>query len=361
MTASDAESNAKSKFGSAVRPSASLASASSTSGSSVSGSSVSGSSSSGASTTGSSSSGSVERRVAEVDAKILTDLGNLAVRARFIADSVVTGMHRSRNKGTSVEFAEHKEYSPGDNVRQLDWRAYARFDRDYIKQFEDESNLRALLVLDTSGSMGYPLDGSRSSKLSYSATCAGALAYVLARQGDAVGLATYAESLSMRAPVKARRGHLQEVLDYLDGLKAGGPSQLAQALHALTEGLPRKTMILVFSDLFDGGLDAVAAFGRLRARKNDVVLFHVLDPDEVDFPFEEQTAFVGMENDAELQVDAREIREAYLQEMARFCREAETACRACRVDYRKVRTDMAPGRVLSTFLAERAAMRSSVR
>ncbi|MBK8010912.1 MAG: DUF58 domain-containing protein [Deltaproteobacteria bacterium] len=308
-----------------------------------------------------SASGSNDRKPAEVDAKILTDLGNLAVRARFIADSVVTGMHRSRNKGTSVEFAEHKEYSPGDNVRQLDWRAFARFDRDYIKQFEDESNIRALFVMDTSGSMGYPADGQRVSKLSYSATCAAALAYVLARQGDAVGLATYADVLAMRAPVKARRGHLQEVLDHLEALKAGGPSQLASALHALTEGLPRKTMIIVFSDLLDGGLEAVNAFGRLRARKNDVILFHVLDPDEVDFPFEEQTAFVGMENDAELQVDAREIREAYLQEMERFCHDVEVACRAGRVDYRKVRTDMAPGRVLSEFLAERASMRSSVR
>ncbi len=300
-------------------------------------------------------------RPAEIDPRVLTEIGNLGFRARIVADSAVAGLHRSRNRGTSVEFAEHKEYAPGDNLRHLDWRAYARFDRDFVKQFEDESNLRALAVVDASGSMGYPPpdQADRLSKLSYSTTCAGALAYVLARQGDAVGVASYAEKLQIRVPARARRGHLQEILSVLEGLEAKGPTRLSEALDSLAEGLKRRTIVAIFSDLLDGGLDALASAARLRARRHDVIVFHVLDPDELDFPFEDSTRFESMEDDREVQIDARAIRDAYLAEMDRFRSRAEQACRSAQVEYRLVPTSAPPGQVIASVLAGRVRMRSA--
>lgn len=298
----------------------------------------------------------------ELPPEILSDIGNLTLRARTVADSALAGMHRSRHHGTSVEFAEHKEYSPGDNVRHLDWRAFARFDRDYIKRFEDESNLRALMVVDSSGSMGYPSDDrGRLTKLEYASTCAGALAYVLARQGDAVGLATFTDRLSMLVPSKARRGHLQEILSNLEALRPEGPSQLAVALDRLSEGLNRRSIVVIFSDLFDGGLDALPGMARLRARRHDVALFHTLDPDELDFPFEDSTEFLSMEDDQRVQIDARAIREAYMQELSRFLQKAEAGARSARVEYQRVRTDQPAGQLVARFLARRIHTRATAR
>lgn len=300
----------------------------------------------------------------ELDPRTLAEIGSLTFRARIVADSANAGIHRSRHHGTSVEFAEHKEYSPGDNLRMLDWRAFARFDRDYIKQFEDESNLRGLFLVDQSRSMAYPEAAKslgRLSKLEYATTCAGALAYVFARQGDAVGLATFADKLKIEVPSRARRGHLQEILATLEAMKPEGPTRLAQALDALSEGIPRRTVICVFTDLLDGGLASLAAIKRLRARRHDVVLFHVMDPDELDFPFEDSTLFVGMEDQTELNVDAPAIREAYLEEAKRFLAEAEQTCRTARVEYNLARTDKSPATLLAGFLSRRTSIRATVR
>ena len=300
-------------------------------------------------------------RPREIDPRTLTEIGNLGFRARIVADSAVAGIHRSRNRGTSVEFAEHKEYAPGDNLRHLDWRAFARFDRDYVKQFEDESNLRALAVVDASGSMGYPPadQADRLSKLEYATTCAGALAYVLARQGDAVGVASYTDKLQIRVPARARRGHLQEILGVLENLVPQGPTRLGDALDSLAEGLKRRTIVVIFSDLLDGGLEALASAARLRARRHDVLVFHTLDPDELTFPFEDATQFESMEDDREVQIDARAIREAYLAEVGRFQTQAEEACRSAQVDYELVPTDRPPGQVIAHVLATRSRMRSA--
>jgi uncharacterized protein (DUF58 family) len=309
-------------------------------------------------------------RKQELDPQVLSEIGNLALRARTVADSALAGMHRSRHHGTSVEFAEHKEYSPGDNVRHLDWRAFARFDRDYIKRFEDEANLRALLVVDSSGSMGYPAAKSprggsgaqaRLTKLEYATTCAGALAYVLARQGDAVGLATFTDRLDIKVPSKARRGHLQEILTNLEALTPEGKSGLAGTLERLSEGLTRRAIVVIFSDLLDGGLAALPGMARLRARKHDVVLFHTLDPDEFDFPFEDSTEFLSMEDERRVQIDARAIRDAYQKELARFLAEAETQARAARVEYTLARTDQPPGQLVARFLARRLNARTQAR
>ncbi len=304
-----------------------------------------------------------EARARELDARTLAELGSLTLRARVVAESALAGMHRSRHHGTSVEFAEHKEYSPGDNVRHLDWRAFARFDRDYVKRFEDESSLRALVVVDSSGSMGYPAtrEAERLTKLGYASAMAGAMAYVLARQGDAAGVATFREKLEIRVPSRARRGHLQEILATLEGLEPEGPTQLRAALDTLAEGLNRRTIVAIFSDLLDGGVESLEAIARLRARKHDVILFHVLDPDELEFPFEDSTLFVSMEDARQVQIDARAIREAYLEELRRFLEKAEQVCRSSRVEYVLARTDAPAGKLLAEVLHRRASQRAVAR
>jgi uncharacterized protein (DUF58 family) len=298
-----------------------------------------------------------------IDPRLLAETGNLSMKARILAESALTGMHRSRHHGSSVEFAEHKEYSPGDNVRHLDWRAYARLDRDYIKRFEDESNLRALMLVDTSGSMGYRGPGNEAglTKHQYAVNCAAALAYVLARQGDAVGLATFSEKLEMRVPPRARRGHLQEIFVNLERLAPSGSTRLADALDALAEGLSRRMIVVVFSDLLDAGEGAMEAITRVAARRHDVALFHLMDPDELDFPFEDSTLFTSMEDDREVPIDARAIREAYLEEVRRFTSRVEAQARSARVEYQLVRTDAPPNSVLARFLSLRGSARHSAR
>ncbi|MBI4818459.1 MAG: DUF58 domain-containing protein [Deltaproteobacteria bacterium] len=303
----------------------------------------------------------LEHKPAEVDPRVLAEIGNLAFRARLVADSVLHGMHRSRHHGTSVEFAEHKEYAPGDNVRHLDWRAFARHDRDYIKRYLDESHVRAWLVIDSSKSMGYQPAAARATKLEYAKLCGGALAYLLARQGDAIGLATFAERLEIEVPSRARRGHLMEMLTELEALVPNGSTKLTDALDALAQGMTRRTIVVLFSDLFDAGEGALDAIARLAAKKHDVVLFHLLDPDELELPFEDHTEFVSMEDDRSVAADPHSIRAAYREEIRRFLRDVELRARAAHVEHLVLRTDQSPGEALGRFLARRMALRTTAR
>lgn len=297
----------------------------------------------------------------KLDPKVLADISQLTLKARIIADSALAGLHRSKQHGSSVEFAEHKEYSPGDDLRHLDWRAYARFDRDFVKRFEDETAVRSLLVIDNSGTMGYPAPPTeRDSKLTYAKTLAATLAYVMARQGDAPGLATFSDKLKICIPSRARRGHLQEILGVLSTLEAQGPTHMESAFDTLSRGLARRSLIIIFSDLLDGGLEALSKVARLQARQHDVVLFHILDSDELDFPFEESTLFSSLESDQTLQVDAREIRSAFLEEMTKFRAKAEATCRRARMEYYLARTDQPAGEIVARFLAQRTKTRSSI-
>lgn len=292
-----------------------------------------------------------------LDPRTLSEIESLAFHARTIAESIISGAHRSRLHGNSAEFSEHKEYSPGDDLRALDWRAYARLDRDYVKRYENESSLRALCVVDVSGSMDYPAEQQRATKLQQASVAAAALAYVLEAQGDAVGLAAAGERLEIRVPARARRGQLQEVLTELVRMKAEGPSRLGATLDTLAEGLRQRTIVALFTDLLDGGLEGLESLRRLRARRHDVVVFHVLDPDELDFPFEDTTRFVSLEDDQELQIDARAVRRAYQEEMTRFREAARSACASARVDYRLFRTDESPGKILAEVLNARTQRR----
>ena len=277
-------------------------------------------------------------------------------------EGVLTGLHKSPQHGQSVEFAEHKEYAPGDELRHIDWRAYAKLDRYYVKRFEMETNLRALLVVDASGSMGYGRSGL--SKLEYASICAGALAVLLARQGDQVGLviagaasAGSVEKLPQGVrsflPFATSTGHVQELLRRLEAAQGTGPTDLADALDFAAEKAGRRALVVVLSDLFDPGEKSVPALKRLRGRRHDVLVLHTLDREELDFPFDDPTRFHSMEDERQIDAQPRQIKESYLAELRRFLEQTRRELGRADVEYELVPTDAPPDRELLKLLRRR--------
>jgi len=254
-----------------------------------------------------------------------------------------------------VEFSEHKEYAPGDELRHLDWKAYGKFDKFYIKRFEHETNLAAVMVVDASASMGYA--SGPLSKLEVATTLAGALCYLLVRQQDAAGLSIVAGGRISDVPPRAAAGHLATLLGELDQVKAQGTTDLFAAADHLAERLSRRSLVLVFSDLLDDRQDALKRILQLRQRKNDVVLFHIVDRAEVEFPFDDPTLFLSMEDDRKIEVNPREIRQSYLEEFGAFLADVKETCARQDVDYQRVRTDEVLDTVLLRFLARREERR----
>ncbi|HEY0840678.1 MAG TPA: DUF58 domain-containing protein [Vulgatibacter sp.] len=288
-----------------------------------------------------------------LDPKLLAKLGTTQLRARAVVEGLLSGLHRSPHQGQSVEFAEHKLYAPGDELRHIDWKAYGKLDRHYVKQFEHETNLRAFLLVDGSASMSYRGDDGSLSKLEYAATAAAALAYLLVRQQDAVGLAVASGRTMRYLPPRASMGHFPAILSRLEGLEGDGPTDLAAAADWVAERARRRAAIFVFSDLLDFQPGAVERLADLRRMKNEVTVFHLLDPHELDFPFEDATRFLGMEGEEALELDPRAIRESYLEEIGRLCERARRTCRDADVEYELVRTDSPLDRLLLRWLARR--------
>jgi uncharacterized protein (DUF58 family) len=297
-----------------------------------------------------------------LDPALLARLGPLQVRARKVMEGVLTGLHQSPSYGQSVEFVEHKEYAPGDEIKHIDWRAYAKLDKYYVKRFEMETNLRALLVVDGSGSMGY--GRGAMTKLQYGAVCVGALAFLLARQGDQVALLVAGDpepQTTERLPAGVRsflpfgssNAHVQEVLRRLDGAGGRGPTDLAGALDFAAEKLGRRGLLVVASDLFDQTDHAVPALKMLRGRRHDVVVLHLLDREELDFPFDDPTRFLSMEDERQIDAQPRQIRQSYLAELTRFLEGTKRELTRADVDYTQVATDRAPDRVLLELLSRR--------
>ncbi|HWP35872.1 MAG TPA: DUF58 domain-containing protein [Thermodesulfobacteriota bacterium] len=300
----------------------------------------------------------------------LARLGNLQFRAREVVDGVISGLHRSPYRGFSVEFSEHREYAPGDDLRHLDWKAYGKFDRYFIKEYEEETNLRAYLLLDASASMAYglpapglppPPRGAPPAlpKFEYAALLAAALATLLLRQQDAVGLLPLGGEGARGVPPRSRGSQLQALVAALEQLVPAGRPGLAARLPELLPRLRRRSLVLVISDLLPSGPDDEASFlstiRAVRHRKNEVVVFHVLHPAELDFPFEEMATFEDPEDPAgRVVADPRAVRDAYRAAVegavARYRRE----CLAHGIDYLLCRTDAPLERVLVPFLAARS-------
>jgi uncharacterized protein (DUF58 family) len=288
-----------------------------------------------------------------LDPAVLAKLGNLRLRVRAVTEGVLTGLHKSPHHGQSVEFAEHKEYTPGDEIRHIDWKAYGKFDRYYVKRFEHETNLRAYLVVDASGSMGYRSDLDGMSKLEYASALAASLGYLLVRQQDAAGLVLVQGQIASAIPARASASHLTPVLEALEGARPEGKTRLGAAIDWVIEHAPRRSSVVVLSDLFDEDEAVLRKIAQLGRRKHDVTIFHVLDRAELEFPFDDPTLFLSMEDERSIEAHGRDVRKGYLEIMRRFLDETRRAAAEADVDYALCRTDRPLDEVLVPFLARR--------
>ncbi|MBX7075345.1 MAG: DUF58 domain-containing protein [Pirellulales bacterium] len=285
----------------------------------------------------------------------LASIQGLELRARLIVEGYVSGVHHSPYHGLSIEFAEHREYVPGDDLRYVDWKVFGKTDKVYLKQFETETNLVTYLVLDTSESMRYQSSGAALSKLEYAKTAAAALAYLVLQQQDSIGLATFDSELRTVVRPSSNSSHLKQILHVMEETAPQRKTATGAILHDLAERFKKRGLVVVFSDLFDNLTATLAGLKHLRHRRHDVIVFHVLDPAELDFPFERVTLFKGMEQLPEVVADPRSIRKAYLEEFGKFVRSVELGCRHQRIDYVQLRTDQPLDLALSSYLASRMA------
>lgn len=264
----------------------------------------------------------------------------------------VAGMHRSPHRGSSLEFAEYRKYVPGDDTRRLDWRAYGRTDRHYIKEFEADTNLRMCVIVDTSGSMAYT--NGKTSKLDYARQIAGSLSFLASQQGDAVGLYCAGKKFSKEIKPKRNATHLRVILDELGGLEAQGETGLADALHEAAEKIRQRALVVIISDLFVPPNTLNQCFQHLRYRKHDVVVFHLLEQQELDFEFDRPMRFVDLEGGPATLADPSIIANAYRKAVRQYIEEMKVVVRGAGVDYNRVSIDEHYGDVLARFLLERA-------
>ena len=274
-----------------------------------------------------------------LDPEVLAGLEGLQLRARRIVEGYVSGMHRSPYQGFSIEFAEHREYVPGDDLRYVDWKVFGRTDKYYLKQYEEETNLVCQLLLDTSQSMEYRGPDAPLSKLDYARCVAAALAHLVIQQQDSVGLVTFSDQIHALVRASGNPSHLQQLLQVMEQSPSGRKTSTGPIFHELAERFKRRGVVIVLSDLFDDVDKMMAGLKHLRHKRNDVILLHVLDPAELDFPFQSTTLFRGLEQSSNLLAEPRSLRKAYLREFGAYLRRLKQGCRAERIDYVAVRTD----------------------
>jgi uncharacterized protein (DUF58 family) len=285
----------------------------------------------------------------------LRKYAGLTLLARQVVEGFLTGVHRSPYKGFSVEFAEHRQYTPGDEIRHIDWRAVGKTDRYYVKEYEEETNLNAYLLVDASGSMAYRGSKKALSKFEYAQHVAASIAYLMLHQMDGVGLITLDTKVRDLIPPKASPKHLLRVLTTLENTAPGGETAMAPLWHELAgHHLKRRGMVLILSDFFDQIDPLMKALQHLRHRNQEVVLFHVLAPEELDFPFKRLTQFRNLEaRDQKVLVDTRRLREDYLANFERFRNELKERAGKLQVDYHLLRTDQPVDRALGIYLSRR--------
>jgi uncharacterized protein (DUF58 family) len=296
-----------------------------------------------------------DRELRYLDPAVLARLGTLELKARTVVEGFLAGLHRSPFKGFSVEFAEYRQYMSGDDLSTIDWKVYARSDRYYVKKFEEETNLECRLLLDVSGSMAY---GSRvPTKLEYASYLAASLAYLMQRQRDAVGLAAFDHRVVAMLPPSVRPGHLRAVLSTLDRLEVGAHTGVARPFHQLAESLSKRGLVIVISDLLDDPAHVIEGLKHFRFRGTDVVVFHVLDPDELTFPFDRPARFVDVETSEEVTAAPDVVRRHYLDELRAMLTLYERELRVAGIDYCLLDTSKPLDHALLAYLHTRGRRR----
>ena len=288
-----------------------------------------------------------------LDPAVVARLGTLELKARTIVEGFLSGLHRSPFKGFSVEFAEYRQYIPGDDLSTIDWKVYARSDRYYIKKFEEETNLDCHLLLDVSGSMGYGAHHGLT-KFEYGAILAASLGYLMNRQRDAVGITAFDEDIVAMLPASARPGHLTSLLVTLDRLKAGRTTNVSKPLHQLANTLTKRGIVVLISDLLDDPTEVIRGLKHFQFRGIDVIVFHVLDHDEIEFPFERATRFEDLETREEIMAVPGAVRAHYLQEIGALIERYRRELGASGIDYQLLDTNRPLELALLSYLSTRS-------
>ena len=278
-----------------------------------------------------------------LDPKVLAGLHNLELRARVVVEGFLAGLHKSPHRGFSVEFNDY---------RHVDWRLYARSGKLYIKQYEDETNVRCVILLDTSASMAYTSGGM--SKLDYGITLASALAYFIARERDAVGLITFDDEIREYLPAKTRQLHLMRILRALSRVQAGQQTDVVKPLTDLASSLKKKSMVILISDMLDDEERIINTLTNLRAMGNDIITFHIMDDAELNFPFNEASEFIDMENSESYITSPAAIRKAYLKNMNEFLAYCKKQCQTSGIDYCLMNTREPLDQALSSYITKRS-------
>lgn len=281
-------------------------------------------------------------------------IARMEIRARHIVEGFLSGMHRSPYFGQSIEFLQHREYAWGDDMRHVDWKVWAKQDRIYVKQYEEETNLRSTLLVDVSGSMRYgsgPLN-----KFEYAATVAVSLAYLLLRQQDAVGCVSFDEAIRRTVPTRSKRNHLSSVIRALEVADPSEKTDMFRVLNHVAETYPRRGMVVLISDLLVERPGLFKGLRLLRQRGHDVLVFHVMDGDELDFPFSGPTRFDGLELPEQISCNPRALREGYLKALNEYLDEVRRGCARHTIDYALIRTSDPLDAALAAYLSNRLGM-----
>jgi uncharacterized protein (DUF58 family) len=286
------------------------------------------------------------------DPLVLARLSNLYLKSRWVVEGIMSGIHRSRSKGFSVEFEEHREYSPGDEIRRIDWKALGKFDRYFIKETEDETNLRAYLILDVSASMNYTSNGI--TKFAYGCILAASLAHVIIKQQDAAGLVTFSDRIESFIPPRARRGYLMEILRALEGITPSGETSVGKILQEVAGKMNRRGLVILISDLLDEPESILEGLHLFRFKGNDVIVFHLLDPAELELPFEGNILFEDMEQvDLKVAADPKAIHRVYTKVVEEFIERIRKDCQERSIDYQLLSTSTPLDHALVSYLSWR--------
>jgi len=286
------------------------------------------------------------------DPKVLAGISNLYLRARWVVEGMMSGIHRSRSKGFSVEFEQHREYSPGDEIRRIDWKALGRFDRYFVKEYEDETNLRAYLLVDTSGSMDYASDGV--TKFDYGCTLAASLAYLILRQQDAAGVVTFSDHIETFIPPKAKRDYLMQILRALENRGPAGETNVGKILEEIAGQIKRRGLVVLVSDLLDEPEQILKGLRLFRFKGNDVIVFHLLDPAELSLPFDGNILFEDLEElNLRVVADPRTIRKTYREVVEEFTNRMRQECHDNVIDYQLIATSTPLDQALASYLSWR--------
>ena len=275
-------------------------------------------------------------------------VSKLQLMARQVVEGVITGLHKSPHRGFSVEFSEHREYVPGDELRHLDWRAYARSDRYYIKLYEQETNLRATLVLDTSMSMQF------ANKMDYGRHLAACLAYLLANQQDLAGLVTVDDQIRLELPPASSPAHLDRLFKALEQTEPGRYTALADGLHQLAERLPRRSLVILISDLWLDAVQFTRALQHLKYRRHQGLVLHLLDKAEIELPYGRQVTLQDLETGEKIQISPPELREAYRKNIQAYLVNIRRCCSDCDIEYHPIYTDVAYEKALVELITRRS-------